>query len=282
MDIKGKKALRDFANLLLQKRYSPNTIKIYTHYFKKFLEDIDGHEAKNISPEQINRYILHLIKSEGLSGSLQNQVINALKFYYEKVLKREKLHLDIERPKKSRILPNVLSTREIETILNQIDNIKHKCLIALIYSSGLRRSEVLSLKINDVDSGRMLIKIRNSKGNKDRYSILSKNVLNLLREYYQEYKPNIWLFEGQKGFQYSATSVQKVFQVAVKKAKLNKTVSLHTLRHSFATHLLEQGVDLRYIQTLLGHQSSKTTEIYTHVSTNNFSKIKNPLDDVKL
>ena len=149
-----------------------------------------------------------------------------------------------------------------------------------IYSAGLRRSELINLKVEDIDSKRMLIKICNSKGKKDRYTLLSEKLLHELRDYYQAYHPKVWLFEGQYGGQYSSTSIEKMFQVAVTKAHIRKHVTPHSLRHSFATHLLEQGINLRYIQELLGHSSTKTTEVYTRVASNALMKIKNPLDQI--
>jgi integrase/recombinase XerD len=176
------------------------------------------------------------------------------------------------------VLPNVLSKEEVLKIIDSTENIKHKTLLALIYSAGLRISEALSMKPKDIDSVRMLIHVKNAKGKKDRYTLLSEKVLTLLREYYLVYKPKEFLFEGQFGGMYSSRSAQIILKHAAKKALIKKTITLHTLRHSFATHLLESGTDLRYIQELLGHSSPKTTMIYTHVSNNSLKKIKNPFD----
>ena len=184
----------------------------------------------------------------------------------------------IERPHKKKTLPKVISKEDVLAIIKNTQNIKHKCIISLLYSSGLRRSELLNLKLEDIDSKRMLIHIRYAKGGKDRYTILSRNVLDDLRSYFKVYKPKSWLFEGSHNKQYSASSVVKLIDRAVKKAGIRKKVTPHTFRHSFATHLLEEGTDLRYIQHLLGHNSSKTTEIYTHVATSSFKNIKNLLD----
>ena len=187
-----------------------------------------------------------------------------------------------QRPKKEKKLPIVLSEEEITEILRQISNLKHKCIIYIIYSAGLRLSEVTNLQISDIDSKRKVITIRGGKGKKDRITLLSETILELLREYYKEYKPQKWLFEGQKGGKYSPTSVQKIFKTALAKTKITKNASIHTLRHSFATHLLERGTDLRYIQELLGHSSPKTTEIYTHVTKKGIDKIKSPLDNLSI
>ena len=275
-------ALKRYHNLLTQKRYSKSTVKTYTHYFTRFLYKIRNYNPENISAEQINRYILHLIKTEKISSSRQNQIINAIKFYYEKVLGRTTEYYFIERPKKIKILPKIISEGEVERIINAIDNLKHKAMITLLYSAGLRISELLNLKLGDIDSKRNVVIVQNSKGNKDRISLLSEKVLVLLRKYYLEHKPKVFLFEGQNGGKYSAESLRKVLKKAGEKSKIAKHVTPHTLRHSFATHLLERGTDLRYIQTLLGHNSSKTTERYTWVTKKGFEKLKSPLDELNI
>ena len=268
-----------YTDLLDQKRYAENTKAIYLSYFADFVRDFEKRDLKEIPKEEINNYILELIREKKISISQQNQRINAIKFYYEKVLRRPTEYYDIERPRQEKRLPSVLSKTEIGKIIDSIDNLKHKAIISTIYSAGLRRSEVLNLKLEQIDSERMMIKICGAKGKKDRYTLLSQKLLILLREYFTAYKPVEWLFEGQTGGVYSAESVSKILHRAVKKSGIKKYVTPHTLRHSFATHLLEQGVDLRYIQELLGHESSKTTEIYTHVSKKELGKIINPLDD---
>ena len=185
---------------------------------------------------------------------------------------------EIERPRKESKLPKVISKEEILSIIENTNNIKHRCIVQLLYGSGLRRSELLNLKLDDIDSKRMLVRVVGSKGNKDRLTLLSKTALNDLRKYYTKYEPHIYLFEGKKGIKYSGASVLKIVKTAAEKARIRTTVTPHVLRHSFATHLLESGTDLRQIQVLLGHGSTKTTEIYTHVATNTFESIKNPLD----
>ena len=184
----------------------------------------------------------------------------------------------IERPIKKETLPEVIGKEAIVKMIHHTPNIKHRCLISLLYSAGLRRSELLNLKISDIDSERMVIKVRGSKGNKDRLTLLGEQMLADLRKYYKTYLPNEYLFEGEKKGQYSATSVMKIVRRAAKKAKIIQRVTPHMLRHSFATHLLEDGTDLRYVQALLGHNSSKTTEIDTHVAVKSIRKIKNLLD----
>ncbi len=264
---------------LKQKRYSSNTIRTYTGYMKDFVHAFANYSIEEVKKEDINSYLLNLINQYNISGTEQNQRINAIKFYYEKVLGKERETYTLERPRPEKQLPKVLSKEEVVAILKQCTNIKHRCILSMIYSAGLRRNELINLKPTDILSDRKQVFIRSAKGKKDRYSLLSTHLLDELRQYYKEYGPKIWLFEGQKpGTQYSATSIRKILLKASRTAKIYKRVTPHMLRHSFATHLLEQGVDMRYIQILLGHESSKTTEIYTHVSTTQLERIKNPLD----
>ncbi len=270
----------EYYEKLLRKRYSPNTIKTYVCYMKSFMFEFRERELDSISAKEINDYLLKLIRTKGISPSQQNQRINAIKFYYEKVLGQDKHLYYLERPRKARELPKVIAEEEVLAILNSISNIKHKAIIATIYSAGLRRSELINLRKQDVFYERKIIFIRGSKGKKDRNSILSDYNSIILREYLNKDRPNYWLFEGVNRNQYSATSIAKILKRAAMKAGLDRRVTPHMLRHSFATHLHEQGVDIRYIQTLLGHGSSKTTEIYTHVSRKSLSKIKSPLDHI--
>jgi len=208
--------------------------------------------------------------------------VNALKFYYGSMLKK-KFFYDIKRPRKDKKLPVVLSKEEVAKILSYVDNLKHKAILMLVYSAGLRVGEVVKLKPENIDSKRMLIHIKGAKGRKDRYTLLSETTLNVLRQYWKKYKPENWLFRGAKDGRYlSIRSVQKIFEQAYEKAGIRKEITIHGLRHSFATHLLEGGTDLRYIQELLGHKDSKTTKIYTHVSTKSLGKIRSPLDDINL
>lgn len=269
-----------YIDVLDQRRYSENTKATYTNYFGDFVRHFEDKDLANISVEDINNYLLDLIRKQKISPSQQNQRINAIKFYYEKVLGREKQYYKIERAKRSNPLPNVLSTNEIKQMIDNTKNIKHKCIISILYSAGLRRSELVNLKLTDILSGQMQIKVRNSKGNKDRYVGLSKHLLQHLRNYLREFKPKEWLIEGQKGSKYSPESILKVVKASAKKAGITRNVTPHMLRHSFATHHLESGTDLRYIQAFLGHNSSKTTEVYTHVAKTDFSKFKNPLDEL--
>jgi site-specific recombinase XerD len=271
---------KGYLEKLIQKRYSQNTIKTYMSYMRSFAEEYAGRDLRSISTQEINAYILRLISTRGISTSQQNQRINAIKFYYEQVLGRRKICYELNRPKKQKRLPKILTVEEVELLLKHCRNLKHKCILMTLYSGGLRRSELINLKIKDIDSERMLIRITQSKGYMDRHTLLSEKLLKLLRDYYTFYKPKYWLFEGQGGGQYSATSIANIFRKALNKANINKYATPHTLRHSFATHLLEQGINLRYIQEILGHSSIKTTEIYTHVSSRQLTKIKNPLDNL--
>jgi len=267
----------EYLSKLELKRYSNNTVRTYVSCFEVFINHYRALELMSINEIEIREFLQKCIR-EGKSNSYVNQMVNAIKFYYEVVKGMPNRFYTIERPRKEMTLPKVLSKEEIVSILNCTTNIKHKCILALLYSGGLRRAELLQLKSPDIDSKRMLIRVNRGKGNKDRYTLLSKTVLEDLRKYYLEWKPRNWLFESPGGQQYSASSIRSILQKACKRAKIKKQVTPHMLRHSFATHLLENGTDLRYIQTLLGHSSSKTTEIYTHVATTVFHTIKNPLD----
>lgn len=269
--------LSRFGKWMAEKRLSGNTVRTYMEVTRMFLR-----YAKSKKPGAINKRLIesfnyeHIVKS-GKSISYQNQCINGIKKYlkYKGVTVED---MELERPKRAKRLPEILSLGEVKGILNSAGNLKHRALLSLIYSAGLRIGEALNIKITDIDSKRMLIHIKNAKGKKDRYSLLSTQFLELLRDYYQCYQPKTYLFEGQDGGKYTSSSARAVLRQAVEKAGVKKRVTLHTLRHSFATHLLENGTDLRYIQFLLGHNSPKTTMIYTHVSETSIQKITNPFD----
>ena len=267
----------DYLLKLELRKYANNTVKTYVACFEAFINFYRNMELMSINENDIRSYLQKLIQ-EKKSNSYINQAVNSIKFYYEIVLGMPNRFYSVERPRSEQTLPKVISKEEVFSIINCINNIKHKCIVSLLYSAGLRRSELLNLKITDIDSNRMLIRVQGAKGNKDRMTLLSKTLLEDLRIYFKEYKPKKWLFEGAKGNAYSGESVVKIIKQSSRKAKITRNVTPHTLRHSFATHLLEAGTDLRYIQTLLGHSSSKTTEIYTHVAINSFDMIKNPLD----
>ena len=273
------KKLNNIKKVLIVRGYSENTINTYLaclNYFKTYFKGIG---INHLTKEDIIEYLFHLIE-ENYSKSTQNQHINAIKFYYEKVLGRKKEYYHIERPLKENKIPVVLSKHEIQTLLNSTNNLKHLTILAVIYSCGLRISELINLKIKDIDSKRMVINIRKSKGNKDRQVQLTNQILHLIRVYYKQYKPFNYLINGQNCEKYSSSSIQKIIKRSAKKAKIYKSVTPHTLRHSFATHLLENGTDIRYIQTILGHSNIKTTQIYTHVTTTHLKNIQNPSDNM--
>jgi len=273
-----------FENLrknLVVRKYSPKTIKSYIHYNKDFLGYVRK-KPNEITNEDVKDYLFYLVEEKEVSASTLNTAINALKFYYGEVLKRGFVY-ELKRPKKDKKLPVVLSQEEISRILSSITNIKHRLILMLIYSAGLRVSEVVKLKPEDIDDERKLIHIKGGKGRKDRYTMLSEVAIEMIRRYLKEYGQSIWLFSSQDKEKHITTrTVEKIFSNACRKANIKKNATVHSLRHSFATHLLERGTDLRYIQELLGHKSSKTIEIYTHVSNKDIGKIKSPLDSLQI
>lgn len=270
-----------FVNWMRSKRYSESTISTYTDALKTFLRFYADKDIRHITNDDLVKFNNEYILKNKLSASFQNQIVNAVKLFFRTIeLKSIETEL-IHRPRREHTLPNVLSKEEVKLILNAPSNLKHRVMLSLIYACGLRRSELLNLQLSNVDSKRNLLIIKQSKGKKDRITPLSNKIVDLLRDYYGMYKPKTWLFEGWKnGEQYSEKSLQSVLKQALQKCKLTKPVTLHWLRHSYATHLLESGTDLRYIQELLGHNSSRTTEIYTHVSTKSIQQIKSPFDDL--
>ena len=273
--------LAEFKKWMLHKRYSNSTIKTYTEAAKSFLLFIQPTPATEANNCDIVRYVNDHILKNKLSFSYQNQMVNACKLYFREVI-HSRLDVEkLERPRREHKLPNVLSKEEVKAILEAPTNTKHRAMLSIIYACGLRRSELLNLKPQDIDSKRHLLMIRNAKGRKDRVVPISDKLIEMLREYYKLFKPKTWLFEGQKtGEQYSEESLAKVLKNALSLCKITKPVTLHWLRHSYATHLLESGTDLRYIQELLGHKSSKTTEIYTHVTQKSIQQIRSPFDDL--
>ncbi len=262
------------------KRYSKNTIETYISCLEHFIKYFNG-KIDTLSKQEIEQYQYYLVK-KGYARSTQNQHINAIKYYYEKILNRDRETYYIDRPRKDKKLPMILSKSEIYVLIESITNLKHKTIISLIYACGLRIGEVTNLKIDDIDSQQMIIKIRNAKGAKDRIVPLPKNSLILLRSYYRNYKPNEFLFNGASKLQYAPVSIRNILKRACYKAKINKNITPHTLRHSYATHLLESGIDMRYIQVILGHGSIKTTQIYAHVSSQNIRAVKSPLAEMQL
>lgn len=263
------------------KSFSRSTIKSYLGAISYFLSFFDGRDYEEISKQEIEAYVYQLKTKYKISDTKQNTVINAIKAYYEHVLGKPREYYDLQRPKKSKSLPDVFSKEEVSKIIACTENIKHKAILMTIYSGGLRISEALNLRITDLHSDDGYIFIKDSKGKRDRKTVLSPVLLTVLRTYYKAHKPSYWLFEGQEGGKYSAKSIQQILRKAVDKAGANPWGTVHTLRHSFATHLLQEGVNLRIIQTMLGHSSSKTTEIYTHVLAVNNKTVKSPLDFLK-
>lgn len=253
--------IEKFQQWMRSKRYSESTITTYCEALKSFLVFYREKPISEITNEDVIIYNNDYILKNNLSASYQNQITNAIKLYF-KTIQDTKIEVDkIHRPKRAKVLPNVLSKEEIKLILNAHSNIKHKTMLSLIYSCGLRCGELLALEPVHIDSKRNLVLLKNAKGKKDRIAPLSPKILEMLREYYKVHQPTTYLFEGQiKGQPYDARSLQLILKQALQKTGITKPATLHWLRHSFATHLLESGTDLRYIQELLGHNSSKTTE----------------------
>jgi len=281
IDSESLQEIERFKQWMEQKRYSDSTVKTYTGAINVFLRFIKPKTSAEATNEDMQRFVFHYMIPRKLSFSYQNQAVNAAKFFFKTIKSSVLITEQLERPRSEHKLPNVLSKEEVAKILQALVNQKHRTMLSLIYACGLRRGELLNLKPENVDSKRHLLLILNAKGKKDRVVPISDKVINMLREYYKIYRPKTWLFEGQNaGEQYSDKSIQCVLKQALEKAKISKPVTLHWLRHSYATHLLESGTDLRYIQELLGHKSSKTTEIYTHVTEKSLQKIKSPFDDL--
>lgn len=244
-------------------RYSEKTIKTYKGLFEEFINYYYKYDINKIDESQIISFLRFLVMERKVSTSYQNQAINAIKFYYEKVLGGQRKFYFIDRPKKERTLPTVLSEEEVVRLFKSVDNIKHKCMLMLGYSAGLRLGEIIRLRIVDIDRERKQIRVAQSKGKKDRYAKLSTKFLVILDQYMEKYQPKDFVFEGAAGAEYSPSSLQNIIKAAAQKARIQKNTTMHTLRHTFATHCLENGVDLRYIQSMLGHENSKTTEIVT-------------------
>jgi len=262
------------------KRYSNSTIEVYLSCLQYFNNYFEGF-IDELSRKEIENYQYHLIQ-KGYARSTQNQHINAIKYYYENILKRPRQTYYIDRPRKERKLPEILSKETVFQIIKATHNLKHKAAITLLYACGLRVGELINLKIADIDGQRLMIKVCSAKGAKDRVVPLPENVRTLLRKYYTAYQPKLYLFNGAKREKYTTISVRNVLKQSAKKAGIRKHVTPHMLRHSYATHVLESGIDIRYIQTILGHNSIKTTEIYTHVSRKNVLAVKSPITEMQL
>ncbi len=261
------------------RNYSHKTIKAYVSCIRSFAHYFLPRHPRSLTEQDIKSYLLFLIDKRKFNSSSVNQAFNALRFLYVELYRMPFAVGSIPRPRSEKRLPAILSQGEVVQLLGVVENLKHKTILMLIYSAGLRVGEAVRVKVEDIDVQRGLIHLRSGKGKKDRYTLLSEVMREKLNNYFREYKPRDFLFEGFNGRRHIAErSVQNVFQRAVTDAGINKPVSVHSLRHSFATHLLESGTDLRFIQELLGHNSSKTTEIYTHVSKRVLGKIVSPLD----
>ena len=272
----------EFENKLKILRYSESTIRNYNSALKEFISFSKAKRSDEVTQADIEKFLLYLSEERKVSTAYLMISISALKFYYDKVLDLGHVTFKIRHPRSDKILPEVLSEEEVVKLFWKVRNLKHKCLLMTVYSGGLRLSEVVNLKVSDIDSKRMMIFLKGAKGKKDRYTILSRELLKWLREYYKKEKPKDWLFEGSTGGQFSMRSVQNIMKAAVERSGIKKHATVHTLRHSFATHMLENGTDLRYIQNLLGHSSSKTTEIYTHITTKGLEQLSSPFDRLNI
>jgi len=260
------------------RNYSPRTIKTYVAMLAAASKYYHQSPDK-ITIEQLKNYLHYCTKERGLSVSTINQTINAFRILFQDVLSISWETIKIKRPRKNKHLPIILSKEEVSKMIEVTINLKHKAIIALLYSSGIRRDELLNLQPSDIDSNRMLIRIRNGKGNKTRETLLARNTLDILREYYRRYHPYKYLFESYKpGFPYSASSATKIVRRAANRAGVTKPVCIHSFRHAFATHLLEQGANLKVIQRLLGHTSMRTTSVYLHLAKTDYTGVKSPFD----
>ena len=280
-------ALNAYIELLRLKNYSKNTISTYRNWFILFMTCFPDRKPSSISKNEIMDFLVAFKNSDKWSATSQNQLINSIKFFFEQLLKRPTEMYDLPRAQRPQQLPTVFAEEEITQMIKATENTKHRTMICLAYACGLRVSEIVNLKLADIDSQRMIINIRQAKGKKDRQVMLSEKLLELMRAYIKgieerEDRPKVWLFEGYGHEQYSTRSVQKVFAHAKQAAGIKKSGAVHAVRHSFATHLLEGGTDLLTIKELLGHNSLRTTLTYTHVSKRHISKVQSPLDKLNL
>ena len=276
-------ALQRYVETLQLKAYSPKTITTYRNEFAQLLYVLKGKNVDELNSDRLRDYFLYCVNTLNLSENTLHSRINAVKFYFEKVLGRDKFFIEIPRPKRPLQLPNVLAISQVERLFSKLENLKHKTMLFLAYSAGLRVSEVVNLRVKDIHSARMVINIKAAKGKKDRMVSLSEGILELLRKYYLSYRPKEWLFEGQcKEESYSMRSLQQIFHRAKNEARIIQDVTFHSLRHSYATHLHERGTDIKLIQELLGHNDIQTTLRYTHVSTRKLETIVSPFDQLNL
>ena len=269
-----------YQNQLVLKGFSENTIRTYTLEFAQLLYEIKNFPVENLTSERLQSYFLYCHKEKELSENQIHSRMNAIKFYFEKVLYQSKMFFDIPRPKKPLLLPKYLNIEEVKRLFDSTDNIKHLVMLKLCYGLGLRVSEIIALKVSDIDSVSMKVLIERGKGKKDRYVNLPESILEDLRNYYRVFQPKNYLFEGKIGDQYSIRSAQIVFKNAMTKAGIRKKIGIHGLRHSYATHLLELGTDISLIQKLLGHENINTTLTYTQVTDPVINKVISPLDRI--
>ena len=264
---------------LRSRKYSPHTVNLYL-YFNRLLCNTIRKTPEEISPEDIKQFLAGIEKKKEYSASSINLAISALKFFYKEIFKNGNVN-EQRRPRHDKRLPMVLSKNEISKILSILNNPKHRLLLILTYSSGLRVSEVVALKREHIDLSRGIIYVKQGKGRKDRCTIISQKAACLIAEYFSSHNIQTWLFPGQPvSHHLSVRSAQKIFDNAIRQSNIHKEVSIHSLRHTFATHLLENGTDIRYIQALLGHSSIRTTERYTHIAQTNLLNIQSPLDTI--
>lgn len=279
--LKYPKAMDAVEQDLILRRYSHATIKSYKHHLRQLFWFYNDKRPSTLTLEEIKAFLYHRVKNENIAERTQNQAINAIKYFYEKVLHREKMFIYLKRPKVPKDLPGYLSPEEVARLIKATKNLKHKAILMTIYAGGLRLSEVIHLKIEDIRSDQNHIRIQGAKGKKDRNTLLSSRLVEVLKTYFKAYRPRYYLFEGQTGGQYSARSIQNIMTRAVEKSGIRHATP-HTLRHSFATHLVQNGTDITYVKDLLGHGSIKTTEIYLHLTRNELKKISSPLDKLNI
>jgi integrase/recombinase XerD len=283
LTVEKDEAVRIYRQYMQVQRYSEKTIATYLDAVRTFLSYFRDKTTEEISNRDVIDFNFKYIIKNKFSASSQNQIISAIKLLFQHVINKKLSIEEIERPRPGKKLPDIFSLEEVELLLKNTRNLKHRAMLSLIYACGLRRGELINLKINAIDSNRKMLIIKGGKGQKDRVVPLPEGMIVMLREYYKAYRPVVWLFEGNAGGrQYSEASLREAFEASKKKANIKKKISLHSLRHSYATHLMDDGTDLRHIQVLLGHKSSKTTEIYTHVSRRSLENIKSPFEKLKL
>jgi len=259
---------------------TPRTQTAYLREVAK-LENYFNRSPEELGEEEVKEYLVHMLEDRGLSSGTYKYYAAGIKFLYRTTLNREEVVEKIKYPKAKIKLPVVLDLSEVRTMLSVMENLKHRAVLTITYSAGLRVSETAHLKVTDIDSKRMMVRVRQGKGGKDRYTILSKTTLECLREYWRAYRPKDWLFEGQKEDSHICyTSIRNIFVEAKERAGITKPVGPHSLRHAFATHLIEAGTSLHHVQLLLGHKSPKTTTVYLHVSKMNLAQVCSPLDSI--